>query len=622
MFAGAPSSGRYSPNALWLHGVSGVTSARELARTRQQEDIAACTVLGAHARHFAFHDAAYRTRDNGTFLYQNLQGDNLAPEDEGLVERIASALLNEILESDVILAPLGVGRHVDHLLIRKVAELLPQSQLIYYPEIPYALNVPEQIPALSAGLSGFDYAIEPVHQRAWEKAAACYTSQARMFEEAGQSIGASIAAAPAAGCCRLYSVTPGFASKVFSIFERQAPAGTHSPSIPDSDFQSSVWTPQSPDWDGSTLAAAVVVPVFNRLDLLRATVETLKAQTLQQIQFIIVDDRSDADTRTYLERLAAKDTRFLVIHKPDGMERGPQSSRNIGLDACTAETVMFLDSDDLISPTCVQERLELLRQNPHADIVIGSQVHFIDGEPGLKWVNLPRPDIPDIERFLKLASPLDVPWVCGAGLFRTHRLRENRLRWRTEFDWDDVAFHFECLVAGLKAVWLPGGAKPDFFYRDHSGERRGRSLFTAYGIRTTAKMIAWMCERLRLSDMLTPSRHDILKTSFFHTCALRAIDAGDDALADEVTRSAATLGLLNGDEVRRIIRFRRGRTLLRRHRRISYYWDRMNRRELLHDFFPEISDRETYSTVSLQSDEAAAAWRQLTRSTASTEPLG
>jgi glycosyltransferase involved in cell wall biosynthesis len=46
----------------------------------------------------------------------------------------------------------------------------------------------------------------------------------------------------------------------------------------------------------SAIAVAVIVPVFNRLELLRQTVASLRAQTMARAEFILVDDRSDEAT--------------------------------------------------------------------------------------------------------------------------------------------------------------------------------------------------------------------------------------------------------------------------------------------------------------------------------------
>jgi hypothetical protein len=344
-----------------------------------------------------------------------------------------------------------------------------------------------------------------------------------------------------------------------------------------------------------TTTVAVIVPVFNRRNLLQETVSSLCAQTLASSEFIFVDDRSEDDTWTYLQSLPAIDARFKVMQKPADRPRGCQESRNIGLNACTASSVMFLDSDDVISPTCLEERAGLLARDVTTDIVVGRQAQFSERPLEVKWVNVPRPDIPDIDRFLNLAYPLDVPWVNGGVLIRTARLRQLGIRWRNEFDWDDVAFHFECLAAGLSVRWSSLDSAPDFYYRNHDAERYGQALFAPEGILGSTRMMAWMRELLQASGQLTKARRDALATSFFHACALRSIDAGNDGLADRVIQEAESLSLVSPDEADKLMMFRRGRTVTRRSRRLTYYWNRLNSSFLLARFYPKLSDG-TYAT--------------------------
>ena len=76
---------------------------------------------------------------------------------------------------------------------------------------------------------------------------------------------------------------------------------------------------------------SVIVPVFNRLVLLKATVGSLVSQTLMESEFLLVDDNSQPDVWEYLQELPQIDQRFKVLRKPEHIERGCQSSRNLGL---------------------------------------------------------------------------------------------------------------------------------------------------------------------------------------------------------------------------------------------------------------------------------------------------
>jgi glycosyltransferase involved in cell wall biosynthesis len=347
----------------------------------------------------------------------------------------------------------------------------------------------------------------------------------------------------------------------------------------------------------------VVVPVFNRLELLKCTVASLQAQTLAEAEFILVDDHSDEPVWRYLQSLPAIDARFKVIRKPDNMRQGCQISRNLGLEASRSEAIIFLDSDDLLSPQCLENRYSGLAANPQADLVVAHEAMFKDGPKSLCWVNIPKPERNDLDRFLDLGDPVDVPWVNGGVMIRTAILRRAGIRWRPEFHWDDVAFHFECLLLGLKPIWIPSSGVPDAWYRLHDGERYGAVLHQSEGIRNAAAMIQWMHNRLAEVGAQTELRRKALANSYYHACVLRSIDAEDFRLASELIKEAWKNDLLTTSESKRLRFYLTGRCFFRSPR-ARFYWNYISRRSVLRDYYnhPEW----TYGKVVPESPNAAS----------------
>jgi LmbE family N-acetylglucosaminyl deacetylase len=113
----------------------------EAMRRRREEDLEACRRLGAEARHLDLPEALDRTDARGRVLYGDLAAlyGEVAPEDRAWQEEVAErirALLAEEPGEPELLGPLGVGHHVDHLLVREaLAEVAPGAAL--YEEFPY-----------------------------------------------------------------------------------------------------------------------------------------------------------------------------------------------------------------------------------------------------------------------------------------------------------------------------------------------------------------------------------------------------------------------------------------------------------------------------------------------------
>lgn len=112
-------------------------------------------------------------------------------------------------------------------------------------------------------------------------------------------------------------------------------------------------------------SVSVVIPVFNGADLLADAVESVRSQTMQPVELIIVDDGSTDDTPAVARRLGAG------IKYVAQTNRGPAATRNYGLGLCRGECVGFLDVDDLWTADNLAMHAEALADNPESEFVIG-----------------------------------------------------------------------------------------------------------------------------------------------------------------------------------------------------------------------------------------------------------
>lgn len=133
--------------------------------------------------------------------------------------------------------------------------------------------------------------------------------------------------------------------------------------------------------------AAVIIPVYNSGATLQETLDSAFAQTLQDLEIIVVDDGStDPHTIAELKRIE-KDDRITLIRQENG---GPASARNAGLRRCTSDYFMPLDSDDLIGPTYIEEAARVLDDRPEVALVYSRAELFGDAEgpwglPDFEW---------------------------------------------------------------------------------------------------------------------------------------------------------------------------------------------------------------------------------------------
>jgi glycosyltransferase involved in cell wall biosynthesis len=101
---------------------------------------------------------------------------------------------------------------------------------------------------------------------------------------------------------------------------------------------------------------SVVIPTYNRADVICTTVENIFAQTYANFEVIVVDDGSTDQT---LERLAVFGDRLRIVSQANA---GPAAARNRGARIAAGEFIAFQDSDDLWAPTKLEIQVRLLQR--------------------------------------------------------------------------------------------------------------------------------------------------------------------------------------------------------------------------------------------------------------------
>lgn len=103
---------------------------------------------------------------------------------------------------------------------------------------------------------------------------------------------------------------------------------------------------------------SVIVPIYNIMDCLPRCVESIRNQTYQNLEIILVDDGSTDGTGALCDELGKQDSRIQVIHKENG---GSSSARNVGIRASRGAYLGFVDSDDYIAPQMYELLLQQIK---------------------------------------------------------------------------------------------------------------------------------------------------------------------------------------------------------------------------------------------------------------------
>ena len=100
---------------------------------------------------------------------------------------------------------------------------------------------------------------------------------------------------------------------------------------------------------------SVIVPVYNVMDFLPQCIESILTQTYKDFELLLIDDGSSDSSGAVCDEFAKRDLRIKVIHQKN---QGVSHARNTGLVNATGEFILFVDSDDFISPQMLEIMLE------------------------------------------------------------------------------------------------------------------------------------------------------------------------------------------------------------------------------------------------------------------------
>ena len=161
---------------------------------------------------------------------------------------------------------------------------------------------------------------------------------------------------------------------------------------------------------------SVVIPTRNRLPLLRHAIDSVAGQGLPGWEVVVVDDASNDETWSWLERLS--DPRVRSIRLDRHSERSV--ARNRGLREARGEFVLFLDDDDRLLSAALARLRRALLQSPEAVGAVGATVR---SDPTGHRERAPHPRL----GFTRMIwQDVLLGWDSGSGqaLFRADRVRE------------------------------------------------------------------------------------------------------------------------------------------------------------------------------------------------------
>tara|TARA_B100000795_G_scaffold36503_2_gene24032 strand:+ start:3773 stop:4735 length:963 start_codon:yes stop_codon:yes gene_type:complete len=202
---------------------------------------------------------------------------------------------------------------------------------------------------------------------------------------------------------------------------------------------------------------SIIIPVFNKASFLDETLTSVCGQTYASLEIILIDDASTDGSLSVLEKWKAKDSRIKLVLNAENL--GGNKSRNIGISLATGKYTLLFDADDLLSASCIENRINQFEEN--SDVVISSMGVFNlsigDVSSKLNWIPT---DSNALIRFLRH----DLPWTIMQPLWKTKTLQAHRGFDESFKRLQDVELHTRILSSGIR-IKINSDQNPDCFYR-------------------------------------------------------------------------------------------------------------------------------------------------------------
>jgi len=200
---------------------------------------------------------------------------------------------------------------------------------------------------------------------------------------------------------------------------------------------------------------SIIIPVYRTEEYLAECLDSVKKQTLDDFEAIIVNDATPDNAMRIAQRFSEVDSRFIIVAHDEN--KGLGAARNTGLDKAKGSYLLFLDSDDLLAQDALSLMVEIAEEK-NADIIVGNMAVLMDEGYELtsytnglfiNWQQIDEENLRCLPANLYAAGS-----VCHK-LFRRELLMEEGIRFPEGIYWEDNAFSMEAWIVSKRIFACP-----------------------------------------------------------------------------------------------------------------------------------------------------------------------
>jgi glycosyltransferase involved in cell wall biosynthesis len=201
---------------------------------------------------------------------------------------------------------------------------------------------------------------------------------------------------------------------------------------------------QSPAVNVADPVVSVIIPIKDRARLFLQSTRSIIDQRFSAWEALVIDDGSTAHEATLIKQATGGDPRFRFFNRA-GLPSGASACRNLGIARARGRFIMFLDSDDLLAPHCLEQRVAALDARKEVGFLVFATEVFKErqGDYARYW-NVWN-DRPDLDRFLAI----DPPWQTSGPIWRRDALARIGPWDQDAPGWQDWEYHIRALALDI-----------------------------------------------------------------------------------------------------------------------------------------------------------------------------
>jgi len=212
---------------------------------------------------------------------------------------------------------------------------------------------------------------------------------------------------------------------------------------------------------------SIIMASYNKGTMIGETINSVLTQSNPKWELIIIDD-SSTDGSIQQIKQNFSDERIVLVE--NSMNKGANACRNQGLKLAKGKYIIFLDADDLLISTCIENRLRCAESVPENNLLIFSMGVFYKniGDDKRQWT-------PKIKTPLQDFLAHRLPWSILQPLWRTDFLKELGGFDESFERLQDVELNTRALIDAKLKLKIVGG-KPDCYYRIDEARKNFESV--------------------------------------------------------------------------------------------------------------------------------------------------